>query len=103
MRTRTQWVSRGRGRDRKVGGEGESHLFGVHSRGAPGAEHQQAGASVGVQQASPTTLAQCVQDAGLIEVDQGGQVFQAITGWGICLQERTSPCSGSLALPHPAG
>lgn len=56
-------------------GLGASHLLGVHGRSPTGAEDEQAGASICVQQASAIALAQCVQDARLIEVHQGGQIF----------------------------
>lgn len=88
-------MPRGRGRARKGGVgsgrvvQGASHLLGVHSGGPPGAEDQQAGAGVRVQQASAVALAQSVHHAGLIEVHQRGQVFQTVAGGGVGLCEGT--------------
>lgn len=68
---------------------GLPYLLRVHGGGPPGAEDEQAGASVRVQQARTIALAQCVEDAGLIEVDQRSQVFQTVTGGSISLCDGT--------------
>lgn len=73
----------------RVGPWGQ-HLLGVHGGGPTGAEDEQAGAGIGVQQAGAIALAQSVQHAGLIEVHQRGQIFQPVAGRSICLCDRTS-------------
>lgn len=58
--------------------EAAAYLFRVHGRGANGVNNHHVGPSVGVHQITAVPLPQRVHHARLVQVLQGGQVFQPL-------------------------
>lgn len=65
-----------------------AHLLRIHGRGAEWIDDNHVGSSIRVDKVPTITLAQCVQNAGLVEVDEAGQVLHPVARWRIGLTEK---------------
>lgn len=53
-----------------------------------------------MDEVAAVALPQRVQDAGLVEVEEAGEVLCALTGWRVCLAVRRGS-GGELGSPLP--